>query len=105
MYSKLSLNERLKNTRIYMGLSLETVSDLVDIPLENLLDFENGISLPNEDQLNKISNLYKHSLDFILNGYSQEEQEVKLLARTVDDLSTLDRDHIMRFSNVLSQMT
>ncbi|EDZ48976.1 helix-turn-helix domain protein (plasmid) [Bacillus cereus AH1134] len=104
MDSKLNINNRLKDTREYLGLAIEVVSKLVQISTEKLLKIENGQDAPNKDELNKLSKLYKHPESYFIEGEYEQKEEVGLLARTVDDLSEKDREHILRFSNILSKM-
>ncbi|MCA4158022.1 helix-turn-helix domain-containing protein [Priestia megaterium] len=104
MNSKLSVNDRLKDTREYLGLTIESVSNSLQISIENLLKVENGQKVPSKDELQKLSKLYKHPVSYFLKGEYEQNAEVGLLARTVADLSEKDRDHILRFSNILSKM-
>ncbi|HFR4149054.1 TPA: helix-turn-helix transcriptional regulator [Bacillus cereus] len=104
MDSKLNINNRLKDTREYLGLTIELVSNLLQISTEKLLKIENGQDAPDKDELNKLSKLYKHPESYFFEGEYEQNGEVGLLARTVDDLSEKDREHILRFSNILSKM-
>jgi transcriptional regulator with XRE-family HTH domain len=100
----MSINNRLANARDYIGLTVESVSELLNLPLEYMLKIENGQEEPKIEDLEKFSKLYKHSVNYFLNNDYSFKSDVEVLARATSDLSEIDREHVMRFSSILSHM-
>ncbi|MCT1538518.1 MULTISPECIES: helix-turn-helix domain-containing protein [Lysinibacillus] len=99
-----NVNDRLKDAREYLGLTIEIVSNFLDISIEKLMSIENGQERPDIDEIHMLSKLYKHPESYFLEGVYSENEDVELLARASDDLSEKDRESILRFSKILSEM-
>lgn len=100
----MNINDRLTNARDYVGLTLESVSELLNLPKEYLMKIENGKEKPKIDELERLSTLYKHSIDYFLDEDYSFKTVVEVMARATSDLSENDRVHVMRFSNILFNM-
>ena len=55
----MKFNEKLFSLRIGHGLTRKEIAAMLNVTKEQLLDWENGISMPNDLQLGDISNLFK----------------------------------------------
>ncbi|MEK3807782.1 helix-turn-helix transcriptional regulator [Bacillus sp. FSL H8-0547] len=100
----MNINKRLINARDYVGLTLESVAEILNIPLESLTKIENGQVIPKTEDLEKFSKLYKHSINYFLDSEYSFKSDVEVMARATSDLSDNDREHVMRFSYILSNM-
>lgn len=76
-----AFGERLKSTRLLIGLKAREVAEQlrasgfhVDEPL--LSKFENGHALPNKSMLSKLAEIYAVSVDFLLTGDLSAEAEI-----------------------------
>ena len=100
----LNINGRLKDARLYLGLSLEEVSKAVGIEHEDLANYEDGISILDAEKLTKLRKLYRHSNVYFTTGTISHEKKVELLPRTIDQLTKNDQENIIRFSEILSEI-
>ncbi|WHX25110.1 helix-turn-helix transcriptional regulator [Virgibacillus halodenitrificans] len=102
----MSIGERLRDAREYLGLSLETVSNKLNIPVKSLNGFESDEQVPDESKMVIIAQLYKHPKGFFLKGEEvfNSNFEVGILARTDAELTEQDKKQLIRFSSVLSLM-
>ncbi|UFT99373.1 helix-turn-helix domain-containing protein [Radiobacillus kanasensis] len=100
----MNINKRLTNARDYVGLTLESVAEIINLPLEYLTKIENGQLKPKTEDLEKLSKLYKHSIYYFLDSDYSFKSDVEVMARATSDLSDNDREHVMRFSYILSNM-
>ncbi|TGB01486.1 helix-turn-helix domain-containing protein [Halobacillus salinus] len=102
----MSIGERLRDAREYLGISIETVSDNLNIPIKSLSGFECDKQVPDEEKLGMLAQLYKHPRAFFLQGDEvfNTNFEVGILARTTAELTQQDKKQLIRFSGVLSIM-
>lgn len=70
-----SLGERLQALRSEHGYSQEQLSDLVGVSRQAVSKWETGSSMPDIDNLVRLSELYGQSLDIIVKGTAAESTE------------------------------
>lgn len=66
--NKEKMSKFLKGLREENVLSQKEVGDKTDVSYKTVSDWENGKTIPNIDQLNTLSNIYKVSIEEILEG-------------------------------------
>lgn len=91
---KSSLNNRLKEARIYLDLSQEYVATQMGLHRTAITAIESGQRRVSTEELKKFSQLYGISLDEIAYGEDQNS-DVKVLARRYSELSDDDKREIM----------
>ncbi len=78
----------LKNYREENGFSLEEISQLLDIPVEEIIQWEEGKKLPPLDYLEKLDKIFKFGIDRILKA---ELTEVTITL-TIPKSKSVDRE-------------
>lgn len=73
--NNLSLGERLQALRSEHGYSQEQLADLVGVSRQAVSKWETGSSMPDIDNLVRLSELYGQSLDTIVKGIAAESAE------------------------------
>jgi len=98
------LAARLKDTREYLGLSQQFVSDQTRIPRSAISDIERGERKVDSLELKKLSQLYRYPVEYFLGSDQPDEVDpstVAALARTAGELTEEDREQVLRFANFL----
>lgn len=98
-----TLCARLKEAREYRGFSQEEVARHLDVPRTAVSLMENGSRRVEALELRRLAKLYQTTME-TLTGEDQETTEpesVRLVARATADLSTTDRDEVLRFVHFL----
>jgi transcriptional regulator with XRE-family HTH domain len=100
-----ALAERLRDTREYLGLSQQFVSEQSGIPRSAISDIERGIRKVDSIELKNLSRLYRYPVEYFLSGDDEEDaadaQTVNALARAAGDLTEEDQQEVLRFANFL----
>ena len=98
-----TLGERLREAREYLGFSQDQVATFLGVSRSALSLMESGQRKVDALELKKLAGLYKRSV-----GYFTGEEEdaaigadVKHLARKVSDLSSEDKEELVRFADYL----
>lgn len=97
------LSERLKETRVYRGLSQEEVARHLGVPRSAVSLIESGARRVTAAELSRLAKLYQTTMESLA-GHDRETSEpesVRLLARAAADLSKTDRDEVLRFAQFL----
>jgi transcriptional regulator with XRE-family HTH domain len=103
-----ALAERLKDTREYLGLSQQFVSEQTGIPRSAISDIERGVRRVESLELKKLSRIYRYPVEYFLGGDDAETDSsvadagtVQALARAAGDLTKDDQEEVLRFANFL----
>jgi transcriptional regulator with XRE-family HTH domain len=102
-----ALAERLKDTRDYLGLSQQFVSEQTGIPRSAISDIERGLRKVESLELKKLSRVYRYPVEYFLgaesdtDGASIDQGTVQALARAAGDLTQEDQEEVLRFANFL----
>jgi transcriptional regulator with XRE-family HTH domain len=98
-----TLGERLREAREYLGFSQDQVATFLGVSRSALSLMESGQRKVDALELKKLAGLYKRSV-----GYFTGEDDdaaigadVKHLARKVSDLSSEDKEELVRFADYL----
>lgn len=71
----MTTGEKLALLREKKGITQEKLSELLNVSRQSVSRWETDISFPETDKLIKLSKLFECSIDFLLNGASQEDEE------------------------------
>jgi transcriptional regulator with XRE-family HTH domain len=98
------LGERLRNTRDYLGMSQQHVSDMTGIPRSAISDIERGTRRVDSLELKKLARLYTRPVSYFLD----KEEEVDLgehalagLPRALVGLTDGDWEEVLSFAEFL----
>ena len=97
------LSERLKEARVYRGLSQEEDARHLGVPRSAISLIESGARRVTAAELSRLAKLYQTTMESLA-GHDRETSEpesVRLLARAAADLSKTDRDEVLRFAQFL----
>ncbi|MFG6439761.1 helix-turn-helix domain-containing protein [Roseateles sp. LKC17W] len=99
---RVRLGRRLKEARDYVGLSQEEVAFALSISRPAVGNIESGSRKVEAFELNKLSELYGRTVDYLLTGDAPaEDTRVAFLARATKGLSDSDLDELARFAAFL----
>ncbi|ALC91533.1 hypothetical protein AM500_18390 [Bacillus sp. FJAT-18017] len=100
----LQLAMRLRDTREYLGLSQQTVANYVGMPRASISAIESGKRKVDVLELEKFARLFKYPLSYFYGQEENDEQTVKILARTAKDLTEIDRQQVLKFAQFLKNV-
>jgi len=96
---RVQLGRRLREAREYVGLSQEEVAFALSISRPAIGHIEAGARKVEAFELNKLSELYGRTVDYLLTGSTPaEDTHVAFLARATKGLSEGDLDELARFA-------
>lgn len=96
------LARRLREAREYVGLSQEEVAFALAISRPAVGHIESGTRKVEAIELNKLSELYGRTVDFLLTGdTSADDTRIAFLARATKGMSDSDMDELARFAAFL----
>lgn len=105
------LGQRLKEAREYFGLSQESVADQLGIPRASISALESGKRKVSGLELKQLARLYRQSVghflgeeDAVPQGQPKDEA-LSALYRTTKDLTSEDRQQVLRFAQFLQSST
>ena len=105
------LGMRLKEAREYFGLSQESVADQLNIPRASISALETGKRKVSGLELKQLARLYRQPVEYFLGEedavpQGQPKDEALLaLFRTTKDLTSEDRQQVLRFAQFLQSST
>ena len=97
------LSERLKEARVYRGLSQEEVARHLGVPRSAVSLIESGARRVTAAEFSRLAKLYQTTMESLAghDPKTSEPESVRLLARAAADLSKTDRDEVLRFAQFL----
>jgi transcriptional regulator with XRE-family HTH domain len=101
------LGQRLRDAREYLGLSQEFVAEQLSVPRASISAMETGKRKVSSLELKQLARLYKQTVEYFLGEeemlpQGQPKDEALLaLYRTTKDLSSEDRQQVLRFAQFL----
>ena len=97
------LSERLKEARLYRGLSQEEVARHLGVPRSAVSLIESGARRVTAAEFSRLAKLYQTTMESLASHdrETSEPESVRLLARAAADLSKTDRDEVLRFAQFL----
>src|SRR5947207_279295 len=100
-----ALAGRLRETREYLGLSQQFVSDQTDIPRSAISDIERGSRKVDSLELKRLSRLYRYPVEYFLGDDEPAEganvATLQALARAAGELTEEDQYQVLKFANFL----
>ncbi|MEA2582591.1 MAG: hypothetical protein QOF33_676 [Thermomicrobiales bacterium] len=105
------LGQRLREARTYLGLSQEFVAEQLRVPRASVSAMESGKRKVTGIEIKRLSALYKRPVTYFLEpddarseiGTSVPDETSRALFRTTRDLTTQDREQVLRFAQFLRQ--
>lgn len=98
----MQLGRRLREAREYVGLSQEEVAFALSVSRPAVGHIESGTRKVEAFELNKLSELYGRTVDYLLTGNSPaEDTRVAFLARATKGMSDSDMEELARFAAFL----
>jgi transcriptional regulator with XRE-family HTH domain len=94
------LATRLREAREYLNLSQQFVADKTGIPRSAVSDIERGVRKVDSLELRKLARLYMYPVGYFL-GEEEADDDVRMFARAVTDLTEDDRAEVVRFAQFL----
>jgi DNA-binding XRE family transcriptional regulator len=88
------LNFKLKDARIYLGLTQEDVAKLMELNRNAIISIENGSRKVSAEELAKFSKIYGWSMEELMEE-NVEDNMVPMFARTFNELSDKDKQEIL----------
>jgi len=99
---RIQLGRRLREAREYVGLSQEEVAFALLVSRPAIGHIESGTRKVEAFELNKLSELYGRTVDYLLTGNAPaDETRVAFLARATKGMSDRDMDELARFAAFL----
>lgn len=99
---RLSLAQRLRESREYVGLSQEDVATALGISRPAVTKIEAGTRKVEAVELDKLSHLYGQNVHYLLTGESlTSDSRLDFLARATSGLSEHDLKELVRFAEFL----
>lgn len=101
------LGQRLKEAREYLGLSQEFVAEQLGVPRASMSAMETGKRKVSSLELKQLARLYKQTVQYFLGEEEMvpqgqpEDKSLLALFRTTRDLSSEDRQQVLRFAQFL----
>ena len=98
----IELGRRLRDAREYLGLSQEQVADYLGIPRPSVSTIEAGKRRISFQEMQRLAELYRKPLTYFSGEETPAADETTdALFRTTQDLSTTDREQVLRFAQFL----
>jgi transcriptional regulator with XRE-family HTH domain len=97
-----ALAQRLKETRSYLNLSQQYVSEQTGLARSAISEIENGRRRVDSLELKRLARLYGYPTSFFLgDDETAENESVIALARLAGEMREADRQEILRFAAYL----
>ncbi|VWD48499.1 HTH-type transcriptional regulator ImmR [Burkholderia aenigmatica] len=98
----MQLGRRLREAREYVGLSQEEVAFALSVSRPAVGHIESGMRKVEALELNKLSELYGRTVDYLLTGnVSHGDTRLAFLARATKGMSDNDMEELARFAAFL----
>lgn len=97
-----ALAKRLRETREFLNLSQQFVSDQTGIARSAISDIERGLRKVDSLELQRFSTLYRFPVDYFLQDRTVTAgvapENLRALNRTASELDAKDRDELLKFA-------
>jgi transcriptional regulator with XRE-family HTH domain len=97
-----ALGKRLREAREFLNLSQQFVADQTGIPRSAMSDIERGVRKVDSLELQRFSDLYRFPVGYFLGEAGEEAgstpENLRALNRTARDLTTKDRQELLKFA-------
>lgn len=96
------LADRLRETREYLNLSQQYVSEQTGIPRSAISDIERGARRVESLELKRLANVYGVAVSYFLEDEAADGDKLAaVMTRMLGELGERERDELMRFANYL----
>lgn len=89
------LGTRLRKAREYIGLTQEDVARLMDVSRVIITNIEAGTRKVSAEELSKFAKIYGWTMEDLLEGEKEEQENVQMFARSFSELSDVDQEEII----------
>ena len=96
-----ALGLRLKEARLYRGLSQDDIAGHIGVSRSALSRMEGGTRNVSAAELSRLAKLYKTTIDSLAGRGSNGADSIGKLARATAALSDKDREEVRRFAEYL----
>jgi DNA-binding XRE family transcriptional regulator len=97
-----AIGARLREAREYLGFSQDEVAAALRLQRTAVTNIESGSRRLEATELERLSQLYGHSVGYLLSGVDPKaEYDVAFAARTLKGLTPSDLAEVARFANYL----
>lgn len=85
--------KRLKDLRLKMGFSQQTLADKLSVSQQTVCKYENNTAEPNIDMLKAMADIFDVSVDYLIgySSYAHKVEEVSETALNEDELCSLKK--------------
>jgi len=99
-----AIGQRLKDIREYLKISQEDAAKAAGVSRSAISLIESGARSLKSVELSALAKLYQHPVTYFLGEEEgvQQDEGVKMLARSYSGLSEADREELLRFSEYLA---
>lgn len=98
---KRELCQKLKETREYIGLSQQYVSEQTGISRVAISQIECGKRKIESIELEKLARLYKYPVSYFLGEADDADSQINILARAAKGLSKEDVEQVVKYAEFL----
>lgn len=95
------LAEKIKHEREYLGLKQEQVAEVLSISRAAVSAIETGRRRVSSQEVRKLASLFGTSVDRLMGADAPADPTTDALFRTTRDLSSTDREQVLRFAEFL----
>ena len=103
---QIEVGQRLRSARETLGLTQEDVASALGIPRTSMIAMEAGKRNVTALELRRLARLYRRSVAWILGEEPDEAEQASVedeaLFRATSELSTEDREQVLRFAQFLA---
>jgi transcriptional regulator with XRE-family HTH domain len=95
------LADRLRETREYLSLSQQYVSDQTGIPRSAISDIERGARRVESLELKRLANVYGVAASYFLDEEAAGDEVAAVMTRLLGEMGEREREELLRFANYL----
>jgi transcriptional regulator with XRE-family HTH domain len=95
------LADRLRETREYLNLSQQYVSEQTGIPRSAISDIERGARRVESLELKRLANVYGVAVSYFLDEEAAGDEVAAVMTRLLGEMGEREREELLRFANYL----
>lgn len=95
------LADRLRDTREYLNLSQQYVSEQTGIPRSAISDIERGARRVESLELKRLANVYGVAVSYFLDEEAAGDEVAAVMTRLLGEMGEREREELLRFANYL----
>ena len=95
------LADRLRETREYLNLSQQYVSEQTGIPRSAISDIERAARRVESLELKRLANVYGVAVSYFLDEEAAGDEVAAVMTRLLGEMGEREREELLRFANYL----